>query len=79
MGDTRVLSKRVPGQYRRQSVSEVHVVWQYKDDPETAQREYQFLGVFSTPGRARRRTARMHDSGWTIQIARARLDPDDVC
>jgi hypothetical protein len=79
MGGTRTLTNRVPGQYRRQSVPKVHVVWQYKDDPETAQREYQFLGVFSTPDLARRRTARMRGSGWTIQIAPAQLDPDDAC
>jgi hypothetical protein len=79
MGGTRALTSQVPGQYQRQPAAEVHVVWQYKDDPETAQREYQFLGVFSTPGLARQQTARMQDSGWTIQIARARLDPDDVC
>jgi hypothetical protein len=79
MSATRGLTNRVPGQYRREQASEVHVVWQYKDDPETTQREYQFLGVFSTPGLARRRTARMQGSGWTIQIARASLDPDDVC
>jgi hypothetical protein len=73
----RTLTARVPGQY--QPLSEVQVVWQYKDDPESAQRQYQFLGVFSTPELARQRTAGMQGSGWTIQVAQARLDPDDVC
>jgi hypothetical protein len=79
MGATRGLTNRVPGQYRRQQASEVHVVWQCKDDPETTQREGQFLGVFSVSGLARQRTARMEGSGWPIHIARASLDPDDVC
>lgn len=79
MDGTQALTNHIPGQHQRQAVSEVHVVWQYKDDPESAQREYQFLGVFSTPGLAYQRTAAMQGSGWTIQIAPARLDPDDVC
>ncbi|MGH3303447.1 MAG: hypothetical protein ACRDOK_17545 [Streptosporangiaceae bacterium] len=79
MDSTQALTNHVPGQYQHQPVSEVHVVWQYRDDPETATREYQFLGVFSTHGLARQRTAGMRGSGWTIQIAAARLDPDDVC
>lgn len=78
MDQTQTLAERVPQQF--QPMSEVHVVWQYKDYPEQAHRVYQFLGVFSTLELAVQRTAeRMRGSDWTVEISQAQLDPDNVC
>jgi hypothetical protein len=60
------------------SLKDVYVAWEYRQDPEEGGVR-QFLGVFSSPKLAHEKTARMHDSGWTVQVVQARLDPDEVC
>ena len=62
-----------------QSRGTVFVAWQYRDDPETARRELQYLGVFTSDELARSRTSMMRDDGWTVQVTPAQLDPDEVC
>jgi len=63
----------------QQPLTDVYVAWQYRADPESAEHAYQFLGVFSEPEIARQKTAKMQDSGWTLEIVQTCLDPEEVC
>jgi len=63
----------------QQTVAEVYLAWQYLADPESDRQTYQFLGVFSSPELAREKTAQMENSGWTLQVVEACLDPEEVC
>jgi len=74
------MTQTVPEQRsEEQLLSNVYVAWQYRADPESAQRVYQFLGVFSTPEIARAKTASMRSSSWTLEIIQTSLDPEEVC
>lgn len=63
----------------RQTRADVYIAWQYRDDPESVRREFQYLGVFTTEALARARTAKIRDDGWIVQVTPAQLDPEEVC